>query len=144
MSHSIRTVPGILILAVWSIYVLLNVARLPDWSGWAITSSICGLVACAAVVVNFRFWRATAILASLVYVGFYAANIIRLAGLAGGQASLLDTVSRHYSTSWILTNGVYLERGFFWGSVHAFLEYVMPVLVVVLIIDAAIPRGRSR
>ena len=142
MNRTVKSVPGILVLAVWSVYVLLIVLRLPDWSGWAITSSICGVLTCLAVITNFRYWRATAILASLVYVGFYAAHIIRLAALAGEleKPSLLATLSRHYSTSWMLTNGMFLERGVFWGSVHAFLEYAMPVLVVALIIDAAIPR----
>ena len=131
-----------MVLGVWSVYVLLIVLRLPDWSGWAITSSILGVLACVAVIVNFRYWRATAILASLVYVGFYTAHIIRLAALAGEleKTSLLATLSRHYSTSWILTNGVFLERGAIQGSMHAFLEYVMPILVVVLIVAAAMSR----
>lgn len=131
-----------LALAVWSVYVLLNVLRLPDWSGWAITGSVFGILACVAVAAGFRYWRSTVLLASFVYLAFYASNIIRLAMLAGEveDASLLSALSRHYATSWIMANGVFLERGAVQGSMHAFLEYVMPVLAVALIVATAMSR----
>lgn len=52
----------------------------------------------------------------------------------------VPTLSRHYSTLWLLMVGAYRERGVVQGAMNAFLEYVMPVLVVALIIATAMPR----
>jgi hypothetical protein len=47
--------------------------------------------------------------------------------------SFLTALSFYYSVSWRVATGVFQEKGWVGGLTHAFLEYVMPVLVVALI-----------
>jgi uncharacterized membrane protein len=47
--------------------------------------------------------------------------------------SFLSALSFYYSASWRVATGAFEEKGLVGGLTHAFIEYVMPVLVVVLI-----------
>jgi hypothetical protein len=106
-----------------------------------------GLVACLAVVFNFTYWRSSVLLASTVYLLLYVIRIVRMTAIAK-DLSFLSALSFYYRVSWRVAAGAFEEKGLLGGLTHAFLEYVMPVLVVALIsvilISSRQKRGVSR
>jgi hypothetical protein len=133
---AIASVPGILALLAWAIYVLANAPQLPDVFLSVLVAGAFGILACLAVIVNFRHWRWAVLLASAVYVVIYLVRVGRmvLIGADSGQSSLLSSLSFYYAMLWQVTAGVFEDKGALGGLAQIFLEYVMPVLIVLLII----------
>ena len=142
-NRALASVPGISALVAWSVYLLLALASIPDVPYRMMINSCFGLLACLAVILNYRHWRFAVLLASSVYVVVYAILLIRMAGMTldPDKSSLVSTLCFYYSASWIVTNGIFLERGVVAGLMHGFLEYVMPVLSVALIAVALMFRS---
>ena len=136
--HSpVTSVPGVLTLATWSAYVLLAAFYYyPDILPSVLTTGLCGLLACLAVVLKSAYWRLVAILASCVYLAFYAVRVIRMIAMSGDFqiSSLLSALGFYYRTSWHVIIGILQERGVAAGMTRGFLEYAMPVLSMVLIV----------
>ena len=138
--------PGALAVAVWSVYVLLAAFFYsPDIPPSVLTIGISGILACLAVVLNFAYWRLIVILASSVYLSFYATRVFRMVALTPdfGISSLPSGLAFYYGSSWRVTVGMLQERGVAGGLTHGFLEYAMPVLSLALIVLALMSR-RSR
>ncbi|HEX6005546.1 MAG TPA: hypothetical protein VFZ14_16295 [Burkholderiales bacterium] len=133
--HPLATLAGLLALAVWAIYIVLTLMSIPDVPYRMMINSVCGLLVCAAVIANLRYWRAVVLLACGVYVIVYVVQLARMTGLmAGGDsASIFSALAFYYSASWTVATGVFLERGVLGGLMHGYLEYAMPLLVLALI-----------
>jgi hypothetical protein len=145
--HPIASVPGALAVAVWSVYVLLAAFFYsPDIPPSVLTIGISGILACLAVVLNFAYWRLIVILASSVYLSFYATRVFRMVALTPdfGIASLPSGLAFYYGSSWRVTVGMLQERGVAGGLTHGFLEYAMPVLCLALIGLALMSRRSGR
>jgi hypothetical protein len=145
-NRPLSSVPGVSALAVWSLYLLLALASIPDVPYRMMINSFFGLLACVAVVLNYRRWRFAVVLASCVYLVVYAVQVIRMTGMmaSSDMSSLLSALAFYYSASWIVATGVFVERGVAAGLAYGFLEYVMPVLIVALIVVTLIsPRKKS-
>ena len=133
--RSLSTVAGIAAFAAWTVYLLLALASIPDVPYRMMINGFFGLLACVAVVVNFRYWRLAVLLASCVYLVVYVVQIARMTSMmAGTDMPLLSALSFYYTASWAVATGVFIERGAASGLAHGFLEYAMPVLAVVLIV----------
>jgi len=144
--HPIASVPGALAVAVWSVYVLLAAFfYFPDIPPSVLTIGISGILACLAVVLNFAYWRLVVILASSVYLSFYAIRVIRMLALTPdfGISTLPSGLAFYYGSSWQVTVGMLQERGAAGGLTHGYLEYAMPILSLALIALALMSR-RSR
>ena len=138
--HPLATAPGALTLATWSVYVLCAVILYyPDFLASVLIAGFFGLVACAAVIFHFKYWRATVVLASSVYLLLYAIRVIRMTTMTT-DLSFLSAVSFYYSASWHVAIGMFQEKSMAGGLAHAFLEYVMPALIVALIAVTLISR----
>ena len=144
--RAVTTAAGLLALVVWSIYVLLSLASIPDVPYRMVINSFFGLLACLAVLFNFRYWRSAVVLASGVYLTVYVVQLVRMTNMMASSdaSSLFTALSFYYSASWTVATGVFIERGVLGGLAHGFLEYAMPILVVLLIILAAISRRAKR
>lgn len=145
--HAVATVPGALALATWSVYALLAAFYYyPDLLPSVLTTGLIGLAACLAVIVNFTRWRLVVILASSVYLAFYAVRVGRMVGMVmdAGTPSISSAVSVYYNSLWIVNTGVFLERGTAVGLTHGVLEYVMPVLSLALIVVTLMSRRPDR
>jgi hypothetical protein len=145
--HPIASVPGALAVAVWSGYMLLAAFFYsPDipLSVWPI--GFFGLLACLAVILNFAYWRLIVILASSVYILFYATRVARMVAMTSdfNLSSLPSTLYFYYSASWSVTVGMLQERGVAGGLTHGFLEYAMPVLSLALIAMMVMSRRSAR
>ena len=142
-NRALASAAGMSALVVWALYLLLALASIPDVPYRMMINSFFGLLACLAVILNYRHWRFAVLLASAVYVVVYAIQVIRMAGmmLDPEKSSYLSTLCFYYNASWIVTNGIFLERGIVAGLMHGFLEYVMPVLSVALIAIALMFRS---
>ena len=133
--HPLTTVPGVLALVLWTVYLLLALKNLPDLPHRVLISGSFGLLACLAAVGQSRFWRGAVVLASSVYLVTYVVLVARMAMMVtGGGTSLMSALSFYYTNSWVVAAGTFHERGLMEGVAHGFLEYAMPVLSVVLII----------
>jgi hypothetical protein len=144
--HPIASAAGVAALATWSVYVLLAVFfHFPEIPPSVLTIGFFGLLACLAVILNFTRWRLVVILASSVYLSFYAIRVIRMLAMTENFdiSSLLSTLSFYYGASWRVTAGMLQERGVAGGLAHGFLEYAMPVLSLALI-GLALMSRRSR
>ncbi|MBI2226392.1 MAG: hypothetical protein HYU44_15920 [Betaproteobacteria bacterium] len=131
--HPVASAPGALALATWSIYVLCAVfLYYPDFLASVLIAGFFGLVACAAVIFNIKYWRAAVVLASSVYLLLYAIRVIRMTTMTTDLA-FLSALSFYYSASWHVAIGMFQEKSMAGGLTHAFLEYVMPALIVALI-----------
>lgn len=143
--HPITSVPGALVLAAWSVYVLLAAFfYLPDIPPSVLTIGLCGLLAGLAVALNFAHWHLVAILASCVYLVFYAVRVARMVAMTTGLevSSLVSALSMYYSSSWLVTIGMIQEKGVASSLTHGYLEYAMPVLSLALIVLAWMSRRR--
>jgi hypothetical protein len=141
--HPLASVPGVFALVLWSVYLLYAALYYPDVLTSVLIAGFFGLIACLAVVFNFTYWRSTVLLASSVYLLLYVIRIVRMTAIAK-DLSFLSALSFYYSVSWRVATGAFQEKGFVGGLTHAFLEYVMPVLVVALISVILIPSRRKR
>jgi hypothetical protein len=130
-NHPLASVRGVFAIAVWSVYLLYTALYFPDVLTSVLIAGFFGLVACLAVVFNFTYWRSTVLLASSVYLLLYVIRIIRMTAIPK-DLSFLSALSFYYSVSWRVATGAFEEKGLVGGLTHAFLEYVMPVLVVAL------------
>src|SRR5258706_1974394 len=91
--HPLATVPGILALAAWSMYVLGAVyLYYPAFLASVLIGGFFGLVACTAVVANFKYWRSAVVLASSVYLVLYVIRVIRMTGMTT-DTSFLSALS---------------------------------------------------
>jgi len=131
-NHPLASVQGVFALALWSVYSLYAALYYPDVLTSVLIAALFGFVACLAVVFHFTYWRAAVLLASSVYLLLYAIRVVRMTAIAE-DLSFLSALFFYYSVSWRVTIGAFEEGGWVGGSIHAFLEYVMPVLVVALI-----------
>jgi hypothetical protein len=130
--HPLASVQGVFAIAVWSVYSLYAALYFPDVLTSVLIAAFFGFVACVALVFNFRYWRPTVLLASAVYLLLYVIRIVRMTAIAK-DLSFLSALSFYYSASWPVATGVFQEKGLAGGLTYAFIEYVMPVLVVALI-----------
>ena len=140
--RALTSVAGMLALIVWASYIVLSLAQMPDVPYRMMINSFFGLLACVAVIANFRYWRFAVILASCVYLVVYVVQLVRMTGMMASSdaASFFNALSFYYSASWTVTRGVFIERGVLGGLMHGFLEYAMPILVVLLLVLAMMSR----
>jgi hypothetical protein len=134
-----KSTTGALALAAWILYLLLAaIFYYPDYpaSVWPIAGS--GILACLAVAAGFGRWRLVVILASCVYLLFYAVRVLRMVALTSGFeiSSVPTALFFYYISSWQVTVGMLQERGFTGSLMHGYIEYIMPVLSVALIVMA--------
>jgi hypothetical protein len=142
-NHPLASVQGVFALALWSVYLLYTALYYPDVLTSVLIAGFFGLLACLAVVFNFTYWRSTVLLASSVYLLLYVIRIVRMTAIAK-DLSFLSALSFYYSVSWRVATGAFQEKRFVGGLTHAFIEYVMPVLVVALISVILISSRRKR
>lgn len=142
-THPLASVQGVFALALWSLYSLYAALYYPNVLTSVLIGSFFGFVACLAVIFNFTYWRSTVLLASSVYLLLYVIRIVRMTAIAK-DFSFLSALSLYYSVSWRVATGAFEEKGLVGGLIHAFLEYVMPVLVVALISVILISSRRKR
>jgi len=143
--HPAKNATGVAALAAWALYVLLAaIFYYPDYpaSVWPIAGV--GILACLAVAFNSAYWRLAVILASCVYVGFYVTRVMRMVVLTSGfEISLLPSaLSLYFKSLWIVTVVMLQEKGIAASLMHGYIEYVMPVLSLVLIVLAWKSRRR--
>lgn len=142
--HPLATGIGICALALWALYLLLAAKNLPDLPHRVLISGSFGLLACLALLTGFRYWRGAVLLSLAVYLVTYVVLVGRMAMMAtGGGASLPAAVSFYYSNAWVVTGATFHERGALDGIAHAFLEYGMPALSLILIV-AILMQRRTR
>ena len=145
--HPIAGVPGALAVAVWIAYVVLAALFYsPDipLSVWPI--GFFGILACLALGLNLAYWRFIVILASSVYLLFYATRVVRMIALTPdfSLSTLPSGLSFYYGSSWQVTIAMLQERGIAGSLMHGFLEYAMPLLCVALIALALVSRRSQR
>lgn len=140
-NHPLASVQGRFALALWSVYSLYAALYYPDVLTSMLIAGFFGLLACLAVIFNFAYWRASVLLASSVYLLLYVIRIVRMTAITK-DLSFLSALSFYYKVSWRVTTGAFEEKGLVGGLAHAFLEYAMPVLVVVLISVILISRPK--
>src|SRR5262245_32029820 len=130
--QALASFPGLLAIVAWALYVICAVLYFPEFPPSVIAIGIAGIVACLAVAFNFKYWRAVVVLACLLYLILYVVRVVRMTALTT-DASFLSSLSFYYSASWSLGASMFQEKGVLGGMTHAFLEFVMPVLVIVLL-----------
>ena len=142
--HPLASVPGVLALAAWSVYVLCAILYfLPDPPPSAIVAGVFGLAACAAVAFKFRYWRATVVVASLLYLLLYAVRVFRMTAMTA-DLPFPSALSFYYAMSRQVIAGTFQEKGMVIGLAHAYLEYAMPVLMVALIAATLVTQRARR
>jgi hypothetical protein len=132
-NHPLASAHGVFALALWSFYSLHAALSYPEVLTSVLLGAFFGFVASVAVVFNFRYWRLTVLLASFVYLLLYVIRIVRMTTIAK-DLSFLSALSFYYSASWRVAAGAFEEKGWVGGLTHAYLEYVMPILVIALIL----------
>ena len=145
-THPITSVPGVLAIGAWAAYLGLAIFHSFDVPPWVLIAIAFGVLSCVALAVGYRYWRVAVLLGSSIYLLLYAGRVINLAVSVTDveKSSLFSALTFYYSTSWRATSLAFRERGVFDGSTHAFLEYVMPVLMVILIAVTLFSWARSR
>jgi hypothetical protein len=144
--HPAKSAPGALAIAAWALYVVLaSVFYYPDYpaSFWPLAGA--GILAVLAVAVNFGYWRLVVVLASCVYLLFYAFRVGRMVALTSGFeiSSLPSTLFFYYLSSWQVTMGMLQEKGMTGSLMHGYIEYAMPVLSIALVVLAVMSRKRG-
>ena len=81
-NHPLASAQGVFALAIWSLYSLYVALYFPDVLTSVLIAGFFGVVACLAVVVNFKYWRSTVLLASSVYLLLYVIRIVRMTAIA--------------------------------------------------------------
>jgi hypothetical protein len=132
-THALASVTGLFALLVWSFYALYAAFSYPTSLTSVRVGAFFGLIACLAVIFNFVYWRGAVLLASFVYLLLYVIRIVRMTAIAN-HLSFFSGLSFYYSTSWRVTAGSFEEKALLGGLLHAYLEFVMPVLDVALIL----------
>ena len=132
-THPLASVTGLFALVVWSFYALYAALTYPASLTSVLVGACFGLIACLAVIFNFGYWRAAVLLASFVYLLLYVIRIVRMTAIAN-HLSFFSGLSFYYSISWRVTAGSFEEKALLGGLLHAYLEFVMPVLDVGLIL----------
>ncbi len=141
--HPLSSAPGALALGTWTIYILCAlVVYYPNFLASVLIAGFFGLIACAAVVFGFRYWRATIVVASGAYLLLYAIKVIRMTAQTP-DGSFLSAVSSYYGFLWQVNMAALQEKGLTGGVPQLFLEYGMPVLAVVLLAAAFMFRPRT-
>jgi hypothetical protein len=140
--HPLASVSGAFALAVWSVYFLYVAFNYDAALASAVIGGVFGLVACLAVILNFRYWRSAVVLASAVYLLLYVIRIGRMIAMTA-DAPVLPALSLYYGMSWAVTTGVFQEKGMVAGLTHVYFEFVMPVLVVAIIAAVLISSRRK-
>ena len=132
--RALASVPGVLALVVWAIYLLIAVKNLPDLPNRVLISGSFGLLACLAVVFDYRHWRGAVLLASSVYLVTYVVLVARMT-LTATETGMpfLSALSFYYGTAWALLTGIFQERGLMGVLEQVFIDYIMPILNVALI-----------
>ena len=128
--HALATLPGAFAFALWAVYALHTGINFDAALASVVIGAACGLLACVLVAANFRYWRAAVVGASVVYLLLYLIRIVRMTALSG-EMPPFQALSFYYSMSWNVAAGAFQERGLGGGLAHAYLEFVMPVLVIV-------------
>lgn len=132
-THPLASVTGLFALLVWSFYALYAAFSYPASLTSVRVGASFGLIACLAVIFNFAYWRAAVLLASFVYLLLYVIRVVRMTAIAN-HLSFFSGLSFYYSTSWRVTAGSFEEKALLGGLLHAYLEFVMPMLDVALIL----------
>jgi hypothetical protein len=141
--HVATTPAGTLTLATWLLYIVsIAILYYPTFLASLLTAAFFGLVACAAVVFGFRYWRAAVILSVIVYAVVYVVRVLRMTGMTADQ-SFLSSVTSYYAILWQVSLGIFQEKGVTGGLAQLFLEYVMPLLAVVLLVLVWASRRRT-
>jgi hypothetical protein len=141
-NHPLASVSGVFALVVWSAYSLYVAFNFNDALASVIIGGVFGFVACAAMILNFRYWRFSVLLASAVYLLLYVIRIVRMIAMTA-DIPFLPALSFYYSMSWNVASGVFQEKGMVGGLTHAYFEFVMPVLVVAIIAAILISSRRK-
>ena len=143
--RALASVAGLLALAVWVVYLLLALKNLPDLPNRVLISGSFGLLAVLAVVFDYQHWRGAVLLASSVYLVTYVVLVARMTLMATETGMpFLSALSFYYGTAWALLTGIFQERGLMGVLEQGFLDYVMPILNVVLIGVTLMSRGSRR
>lgn len=143
--HAAGTPAGALTLAAWLLYIVsITILYYPNFLASLLTAAFFGLLACAAVLFGFRYWRATVVLSVIVYAVVYVVRVIRMTGMTTPDSSFLSSVTSYYAILWQVSLGVFQEKGMTGGLAQLFLEYAMPVLAVVLLVLVRTSRRSSR
>lgn len=137
--HPAASVPGGLALAAWALYLLLAAyfyIYIGDYRPSVLTLGLCGFLTCLAVGLNIAYWRLVVVLASIVYLSFYAVRVLSMVALTSGfeVSALPSALAFYYGSSWRVTIGLIEERGLAGSLAHGYFEYAMPVLCVALIV----------
>jgi len=140
-NHPLASIAGVITLAAWSVYVLSAVLYYPEFPPSVLVTGGFGIAACLAVAFNFKHWRATVLLACALYLLLYVIRVYRMTTMTT-DLSFVSALSSYYSISWQLAASMFQEKGLVGGLTHAFLEYVMPLLMVVLIAVTLVSRRR--
>ena len=128
--HPLTGETGVSVFAIWLIYILCSVyLYYPDFLASVLIAGFFGILACAALGFNFKYWRATVVLAASVCLLLYAIRVIRMTMMTI-DLSFLSALSFYYSASWSVAAGMFQEKGMAGGLMHGFLEFIMPLLVV--------------
>ena len=69
-------------LALWLVYSLYAALSYPDVLTSVLIGAFFGLVACLAVVFNFKYWRSIVLLASSTYLLLYVIRIVHMTAIA--------------------------------------------------------------
>ncbi len=131
-NHPLRSALGVFALTLWLFYSLYAAVNYPDILTSVLIGALFGFAACLALVFNFKYWRSTVMLASSVYLLLYVIRIVRMTTIRL-DLSFFSALSFYYRASWQVAAGAFEEKGLLGGLTYAYLEYVMPVLVVILI-----------
>lgn len=143
--RALASVPGVLALVLWLVYLLLALKNLPDFPNRVLVSGSFGLLACLAVVFDYRHWRLAVLLASSVYLVTYVVLVARMTLMATESGMpFLSALSFYYGTAWQLLAGISQERGLMGVLEQGFIDYAMPILNVVLIGMILMTRRRAR
>ena len=95
-NHPLASAQGVFALALWSFYSLYAGLHYPDILTSVLIGGLFGLVACLAMLFNFRYWRAAVLLASSVYLLLYVIRVLRMTALVEDR-SFLPALSFYYS-----------------------------------------------
>ena len=141
-SHPLSIPTGLFAFVLWAIYSLYAALEYPYVLTSVLVGALFGFVACLALALNLRYWRSVVLLASSVYLLLYAIRIVRMTAIRP-DLSFFSALSFYYSASWRVVGGTFEEKGWAGGLTHAYMEYAMPVLALVLITIMILPSPRK-
>jgi hypothetical protein len=141
-NHPLSTSTGLFSFVLWALYSLYAALNYPEILTSVLVDALFGFLACVALAVNFKYWRFAVLLASSIYLLLYAIRVVRMTAIRP-DLSFLSALSFYYSASWRVAGGTFQEKGWTGGLTHAYMEYAMPVLTVVLITIMILPSPRE-